>query len=58
MLSRGRRTEAACREVQEEAGVVVREADLRDAGVVIFDFPARPEWNMTTRLFVAERWDG
>jgi 8-oxo-dGTP diphosphatase len=50
--------EAACREVQEEAGVVVLEKDLRDAGVVVFDFPARPEWNMTTRLFVAERWDG
>ncbi|WP_255771161.1 8-oxo-dGTP diphosphatase [Pseudarthrobacter sulfonivorans] len=50
--------EAACREVQEEAGVVVLEADLRDAGVVAFHFPARPEWNMRTRLFVAERWDG
>jgi 8-oxo-dGTP diphosphatase len=50
--------EAACREVQEEAGVVVLKGDLRDAGVVVFDFPARPDWNMTTRLFVAERWDG
>ncbi|GAA1770743.1 hypothetical protein GCM10009712_18420 [Pseudarthrobacter sulfonivorans] len=50
--------EAACREVQEEAGVVVLEKDLRDAGVVVFEFPARPEWNMTSRLFVAERWDG
>ncbi|MDE8668221.1 8-oxo-dGTP diphosphatase [Pseudarthrobacter sp. H3Y2-7] len=50
--------EAACREVQEEAAVVVLETDLRDAGVVVFDFPARPEWNMSTRLFVAERWDG
>ena len=50
--------EAACREVNEEAGVVVRQQDLRDAGVVVFDFPARPEWNMTTRLFVADRWTG
>lgn len=50
--------EAACREVQEEAGVVVRQQDLRDAGVVVFDFPARPEWNMSTRLFVADRWAG
>lgn len=50
--------EAACREVHEEAGVVVLEQDLRDAGVVVFDFPARPEWNMTTRLFVAARWTG
>lgn len=50
--------EAACREVHEEAGIVVRQEDLRDAGVVIFDFPARPEWNMSSRLFVADRWTG
>ncbi|MGM9473276.1 8-oxo-dGTP diphosphatase [Pseudarthrobacter sp. YS3] len=50
--------EAACREVQEESGVVVLQEDLRDAGVVTFDFPARPEWNMSTRLFVAARWAG
>ena len=50
--------EAACREVQEEAGVVVLQQDLRDAGLVVFEFPARPEWNMSTRLFVTERWAG
>lgn len=50
--------EAACREVREEAGVVVRQEDLRDAGVVTFDFPSRPEWNMNTRLFVTARWSG
>jgi 8-oxo-dGTP diphosphatase len=50
--------EAACREVHEESGVVVLQEDLRDAGVVTFDFPARPEWNMSTRLFVADRWAG
>ncbi|HEY8700750.1 MAG TPA: 8-oxo-dGTP diphosphatase [Arthrobacter sp.] len=50
--------EAACREVQEESGVVVRQQDLRDAGLVVFDFPARPEWNMATRLFVTARWTG
>ncbi|HET7140274.1 MAG TPA: 8-oxo-dGTP diphosphatase [Arthrobacter sp.] len=50
--------EAACREVHEEAGIVVRQEDLRDAGMVTFDFPARPEWNMSTRLFVAARWSG
>jgi 8-oxo-dGTP diphosphatase len=50
--------EAACREVQEEAGVVVLQQDLRDAGLVVFEFPARPEWNMSTRLFVTERWEG
>lgn len=50
--------EAACREVHEEAGIAVRQEDLRDAGVVAFDFPSRPEWNMRTRLFVAARWTG
>jgi 8-oxo-dGTP diphosphatase len=50
--------EAACREVFEEAGIVVREHDLRVAGLIEFVFPARPEWNMTTSLFTARRWTG
>ncbi|MET3921811.1 8-oxo-dGTP diphosphatase [Arthrobacter sp. UYEF20] len=50
--------EAACREVDEEAGVTVRLADLSDAGVVEFRFPARPEWDMSTRLFITRSWQG
>jgi 8-oxo-dGTP diphosphatase len=50
--------EAACREVFEEAGIVVREDDLRVAGLIEFVFPARPEWNMSTSLFTARRWAG
>jgi 8-oxo-dGTP diphosphatase len=50
--------EAACREVLEEAGVVVLEEDLFDAGSVEFVFPARPEWDMSTRLFTTRRWQG
>ncbi|MFF2317163.1 8-oxo-dGTP diphosphatase [Arthrobacter sp. NPDC058097] len=50
--------QAACREVLEEAGVVVREEDLFDAGKVEFVFPARPDWNMSTRLFTTRRWAG
>ncbi|MDR6508666.1 8-oxo-dGTP diphosphatase [Arthrobacter oryzae] len=50
--------EAVCREVLEEAGVLVREEDLRRAGVVEFVFPSRPEWNMHTRLFTTRRWEG
>jgi 8-oxo-dGTP diphosphatase len=50
--------EAACREVHEEAGVTVLQEDLRDAGRVEFVFPARPEWNMSTRLFTTRRWHG
>jgi 8-oxo-dGTP diphosphatase len=50
--------EAVCREVFEEAGVTVREEDLRHAGAVEFVFPSRPEWNMHTRLFTTRRWEG
>ncbi|MET3719838.1 MULTISPECIES: 8-oxo-dGTP diphosphatase [unclassified Arthrobacter] len=50
--------EAVCREVFEEAGVTVLEEDLRHAGTVEFVFPAKPEWNMHTRLFTARRWEG
>jgi 8-oxo-dGTP diphosphatase len=50
--------EAVCREVWEEAGIVVLQEDLSDAGAVEFVFPAKPEWNMNTRLFTARRWQG
>jgi 8-oxo-dGTP diphosphatase len=50
--------EAVVREVFEEAGIVVRQEDLAHAGVVEFVFPARPEWNMSCRLFTTRRWEG
>ena len=50
--------EAVVREVREEAGVVVRQEDLADAGVVEFLFPTRPDWNMYCRLFTTRRWEG
>ncbi|HEX7202469.1 MAG TPA: 8-oxo-dGTP diphosphatase [Arthrobacter sp.] len=50
--------EAAVREVMEETGVSVRVEDLTDAGAVNFVFPAKPEWNMSTRLFTARTWQG
>ncbi|WP_461174553.1 8-oxo-dGTP diphosphatase [Arthrobacter sp. Z1-9] len=50
--------EAVVREVREETGVTVRQEDLADAGVVQFVFPARPGWDMHTRLFTARRWAG
>jgi 8-oxo-dGTP diphosphatase len=50
--------EAVVREVREETGVTVRQEDLADAGVVQFVFPARPAWDMHTRLFTARRWVG
>ena len=51
-------SEAVVREVWEESGIVVLEKDLDHAGVVEFVFPARPEWNMTCRLFTTRRWEG
>lgn len=50
--------EAAVREVLEEIGVVVRQEDLTDAGMIRFVFPARPEWNMDTRLYTVRTWQG
>ncbi|MFB0840034.1 MULTISPECIES: 8-oxo-dGTP diphosphatase [unclassified Arthrobacter] len=50
--------QAVIREVLEETAVVLRHEDLADAGTVRFVFPARPEWNMATRLFTARTWQG
>ncbi len=50
--------EAVVREVREETGLTVRQEDLADAGVVQFVFPAKPAWDMHTRLFTARRWVG
>ena len=40
--------QAAVREVFEESGVTVTEADLEYAGTVEFVFPAQPDWDMST----------
>ena len=50
--------EAVVREVWEETGIVVLQEDLAHAVFVKFIFPARPEWNMSCRLFTTRRWDG
>ena len=49
---------AAVREMREETGVVMSPDDLVDAGHVTFYFPARPEWNLTTRIFIGRKWQG
>ena len=49
---------AAVREMHEETGVVISPQDLVDAGHLTFYFPARPQWNLTTRIFVGHRWEG
>jgi 8-oxo-dGTP diphosphatase len=50
--------QAIIREVFEETGVSVHEEDLAEAGAVHFVFPARPEWDMKTKLFTARTWKG
>ena len=50
--------EAAVREVFEESGVTVAEADLEPAGTIEFMFPARPDWDMSTVVYRSWNWVG
>ncbi|BCT75851.1 hypothetical protein SCMU_16930 [Sinomonas cyclohexanicum] len=50
--------EAAARELEEEAGVVLDVALLTPAGTVDFRFPVRPEWDMQCWMFTCSSWDG
>ncbi len=49
---------AAVREVLEETGVRVHEADLRSVAHLTFLFPHRPEWSQVVYVFTADRWQG
>jgi 8-oxo-dGTP diphosphatase len=51
-------SEAVCREVMEEINVVVHAEHLIPAGTVDFVFPARPDWNMATTVFLTRTWEG
>lgn len=50
--------QAAVRELLEETGLVVSQADLRDAGRLEFRFAGKPTWDMIADLFVTHRWSG
>jgi 8-oxo-dGTP pyrophosphatase MutT (NUDIX family) len=50
--------EAAVRELQEEAGLQIREKDLRRAGLLTFLFPWQPAWSQTVHVFVVATWRG
>lgn len=50
--------ESTAREVEEETGIVVAAADLREAAVLTFRFPARPAWDLRMWVFVGERFAG
>ena len=49
---------AACRELFEETGLVVAEADLEAYGRLTFLFPQQPSWSQVVHLFRVERWTG
>ncbi|MGQ9683960.1 MAG: 8-oxo-dGTP diphosphatase [Anaerolineae bacterium] len=49
---------AARRELAEEIGITVEEADLQPAGRITFHFPARPAWSQVMHLFLLRRWRG
>jgi len=49
---------AAVRELQEEAGVQVSEADLHRVAKLSFHFPFRPEWSQVVHVFVVREWEG
>ena len=50
--------DAICREVAEEISVIVAPEDLVPAGSVEFVFPARPDWDMYTTVYLARSWSG
>jgi 8-oxo-dGTP diphosphatase len=50
--------EAICREVMEECGIAVAQADLIPAGTVDFVFPAKPEWDMATTVYLCRNFSG
>lgn len=50
--------QAAVRELHEEAGLIVDPADAELAAYLDFRFPHRPEWDMTSHVFVVRRWAG
>jgi 8-oxo-dGTP pyrophosphatase MutT (NUDIX family) len=51
-------SEAAVREMEEEAGIKVLEQDLEKMAHLTFTFPARPEWDQVVHVFLARRWKG
>jgi 8-oxo-dGTP diphosphatase len=49
---------AAVREVAEECGLLIQEADLLEVGALDFSFEEKPELLQRVHVFVALRWDG
>ncbi|HEY1175495.1 MAG TPA: 8-oxo-dGTP diphosphatase [Phytomonospora sp.] len=50
--------QAAVREIEEESGIRVDPARLRELGVVTFRFPARPSWDAVVSVFGTDAFSG
>ncbi len=50
--------EAACRELEEEAGIKISGHDLYQVAHLTFLFPAKPTWNQVVHVFLATIWIG
>ena len=51
-------TAAAVRELAEECGLMVREADLEAMGQLEFVFPENPELDHDVHLYIVRNWQG
>lgn len=50
--------QAIVREVREESGLVVQEADLERIGRIDYSFPSKPEWSQVSWVFKTHRFSG
>ncbi len=48
---------AALRELGEEIGVALSEAQLKPMGVITFHFPAKPAWDQKVHIFLVRNWE-
>lgn len=49
---------AAIREMEEESGIRVNNADLQPMARLTFSFPYKTEWDQVVHVFVASEWQG
>ena len=50
--------EAAARELHEETGLRVTPDQLDEVAVLMFSFPARPDWGHHIHVFLVRAWSG
>ena len=50
--------EAACRELFEEAGVIVSKEELAKMGEIYFYFPHEEKWDQVVHVYFIRKWNG